>query len=127
MDKPKTPEESKFSEDDFKYYTDTIVRIMKNAICKKGSTPNDAIDELNSFFAQAISAERKANLEKIKGLEAEAKAVRSALEWIKKILPNTNDQIDHILKERSHELYHILCVDVPDVVEQAINEFRGEK
>lgn len=65
MDKPKTPEESKFSEDDFKYHTDTIVRIMKNAICKKGSTPNDAIDELNSFFAYAISAERNANAEKI--------------------------------------------------------------
>ncbi len=69
MDKPKTPEESKFSEDDFKYYTDTIVRIMKNAICKQGSTPNDAIDELNSFFAYAISAERNANLEKIREIE----------------------------------------------------------
>lgn len=70
MDKPKAQEERIFSEDDFKYYTDTIVRIMKNAICKKGSTPNDAIDELNSFFAQAISAERNANAEKIKSLES---------------------------------------------------------
>lgn len=43
-----------YTDDDFKYYTDTIVRIMKNAICKKGSTPNDAIDELNSFFASAM-------------------------------------------------------------------------
>ncbi len=61
-----------------------------------------------------------------KRLEAEAKAVRSALEWIKKILPNTNDQIDHILKERSHELYHFLCVDIPTMIDRALNSWKGE-
>ncbi len=81
-DNIKTPEESKFSEDDFKYYTDTIVRIMKNAICKKGSTPNDAIDELNSFFAQAISAERNANAEKITKLEKQMEIYRlETIRW----------------------------------------------
>jgi len=60
-----------YTDDDFKYYTDTIVRIMKNAICKKGSTPNDAIDELNSFFASALNkrqADHEAAMKKFRDI-----------------------------------------------------------
>lgn len=72
------PRESGYTPDDVEFYTDTIVRIIKNAICKQGSTPNDAIDELNSFFAQAISAERNASLEKIRELEDTINTVNAA-------------------------------------------------
>lgn len=121
MDKPKTIEESKFSEDDFKYYTDTIVRIMKNAICKKGSTPNDAIDELNSFFAQAISAERNANLEKIKELEVSLEGNLKALEMrndkIKSLeskLATANAKIVELEDAKNvaeSHMEHMKCVD----------------
>lgn len=52
-----------------------------------------------------------------------------ALEWIQKILPNTNEQIDHLLRERPFELYHILCVDIPDVIEKALatHKLRNER
>ena len=45
---------------------------------------------------------------------------REDLAYIRKILPDTNDLIDAYLKDRSHELYHLLCVDVPSCIDDAI-------
>lgn len=60
-------------------------------------------------------------MNKYKALEAQCSKMRVALEWVGKILPNTNESIDHILEERSHELYHYLCVDVPTCINQALS------
>lgn len=58
--------------------------------------------------------------EELLKLEAECARLREELAWIRKILPDTNEQIDAYLKDRTHELYHLLCVDVPTAIDNLL-------
>ena len=90
---------------------------------------NDCTPKLKKFdqMRELIYLELEGRDKVAAALRTERDRMREALEYVKKLLPQDQETLDHAIAERLHELSHYLLVDIPYAIDEALTPRQEER